>query len=394
MEQKASKLLPIRHPTGDMFIADIFDALPIKDDIASMGVPFFSLSKKKDLRTIEYEKNDVQVKVSPSFEHGLPTIFDKDLLLYVSSYLMDMLNKRNQAINKESLQAAEKERERVKSLYQGEVLESYLERYQENYCLEQQRLRPIPKTIRIAPHDYLVATNRETNGKSYRLFDKSLARLTGVMITTNIETGGIRQKDYFHIIEKATYIESPFVKDRRVGLEITLSDWYYNSIISKEVLTINPEYFRIGGAIERRLYEISRKHCGRQENWEIDLENLKGKVGSRSNLTKFRYFIRQIADENYLPDYMINIANNDLVTITNRNFCTQNNQLSMDMIQPLLKLETREKARQIVFEAGTNWDYDALEEQFTTSVSQGKFTPDNNDAAFIGFVRKKVEKWA
>ena len=46
-------LLPERHPTRDFFIADIFDNLPVKDDVASMEHPFFTLSTKPDNRVLE-----------------------------------------------------------------------------------------------------------------------------------------------------------------------------------------------------------------------------------------------------------------------------------------------------------------------------------------------------
>ena len=42
MDGGRSPLLPARHPTGDLFVCDIFDAAP-KGDMASMEHPIFSL---------------------------------------------------------------------------------------------------------------------------------------------------------------------------------------------------------------------------------------------------------------------------------------------------------------------------------------------------------------
>ena len=53
-EGDRSPLLPDRHPTGDLFVCDIFDAAP-KGDMASMEHPIFSLSTKPDLRVRRYE---------------------------------------------------------------------------------------------------------------------------------------------------------------------------------------------------------------------------------------------------------------------------------------------------------------------------------------------------
>jgi plasmid replication initiation protein len=51
---------------------------------------------------------------------------------------------------------------------------------------------------------------------------------------------------------------------RMVALELALSRWLYNAVLAREVLTLNREYFRLGGGLERRLYELARKHCGQQ----------------------------------------------------------------------------------------------------------------------------------
>jgi len=43
-------------------------------------------------------------------------------------------------------------------------------------------------------------------------------------------------------------------------IEITLSEWVYRSVISKNVLTLNRDYFRLRKPLERRMYELARKH--------------------------------------------------------------------------------------------------------------------------------------
>jgi plasmid replication initiation protein len=54
-----------------------------------------------------------------------------------------------------------------------------------------------------------------------------------------------------------------------IAVEVTLSEWLYNAVAAREVLTLNRDYFRLGGALERRLYEVARKHCGRQAKWIV-----------------------------------------------------------------------------------------------------------------------------
>ena len=332
-------LLPERHPAKDFFIADIFDNLPFKDDIASMEHPIFTLSKKKDIRNLEYQNGDITIFIKPNTD-GLPNIFDKDILLYCGSILMEELNKGNIP----------------------------------------------PKTLRVSSHDLLVATNRPTNGKGYMLLKKALDRLKGVTIKTNIKTNKREINKAFGLIDGYEIIESSRVKDRMVRLEITLSDWFYNSVLGKEVLTINKQYFRLGKALERRLYEIARKHCGKKNSWKIGLEKLKGKTGSTSPLNKFRYFIREIAKTNHIPDYKISIDEKDIITFQNKK-----DEIVIGIEDlPRINTETIERGRQIVFNGGgSEILYNRIRTEFTKQLFTG-FKPDNVDGAFIGFVKKKM----
>ena len=61
-----------------------------------------------------------------------------------------------------------------------------------------------------------------------------------------------------------------------IGMELTLSDWLYNAVVGMEVLSISRDYFRIGKPIERRIYELCRRHCGsKQPKWEIGIDKLR-----------------------------------------------------------------------------------------------------------------------
>ena len=331
-------LLPDRHPTRDFFVADIFDSLPFKDDMASMSYPMFSLSKKKDMRNLVYENGDVSIIIKPNTD-GLPTIFDKDVLLYCGSQLMAEINAG----------------------------------------------RTPPQTLRISSRDLLVATNRHTNDVGYKLLKKALDRLSGVKVKTNIKTNKREITKVFGLIDSYEMVESSRVKDRMIRLEITLSDWFYNSILGKEVLTINRDYFRLRKPLERRLYEIARKHCGRSPEWSIGLQNLKDRVGSTSSLPKFRFFINQQVGFDHLPDYQVAISENDIVTFKRRKAAPL---LDLDDM-PALKPETIAKGERITREAGTGWDYREIRSQFTQQLMDG-FKPDKPDGAFIEFVKKKV----
>ena len=337
-------LLPLRHVEKDFFIADIFDSLPVKDDRHTMEHPFFTLSTKKDTKSISYEHNGVRIKLSPSAEFGLPTMMDKDILLYCGSQLMGEVNKG--------------------------VMPS--------------------KTIRFSAHDLMYTTNRETNGKGYKLLKNAFERLTGCIVTTDIETNGKKHTKGFHLLESYEVVENSRDKKRMVRVEVTISDWFYNSIIAGEVLTINRDYFRLRKTLERRLYELGRKFCGRQLEWAVSLENLKIKSGSRSDLNYFRFQIRNIIksdkEGNHFPDYTISLSDKDIVT-----FNRKNPQLVLGFDDlPALKSETIKKGKRITEDAGTGWDYGVIREQFAEALIRG-FKPEKVDGAFINFVKKKVQ---
>jgi len=58
-------------------------------------------------------------------------------------------------------------------------------------------------------------------------------------------------------------------------------------------------------AIERRIYELARKHCGNQASWRIGIQLLQKKTGSQSSLKHFRNEIKRIAESDITPDYRL-----------------------------------------------------------------------------------------
>ncbi|GFO73036.1 hypothetical protein BJAS_P3609 [Bathymodiolus japonicus methanotrophic gill symbiont] len=266
----ANPLLPIRHKQQNFFSCDVFDTY--KDDLASMEHPVFSLSTKTDFRVLEYESNNGdRIKITPSYVDGLATIHDKDVLLYIASSLISNVNKGD-----------------------------------------------IPaQNVRFVAYDFLVSTNRQTGGKGYQILREALARLVGTRIETNIVTNGTRVIENFAILESFKIVEKHPDNGRMIGIEVKLSDWFYNSIIGKEILTIDKEYFRLRKPTERRLYELARKHCGKQKSWSIGLETLRNKLGATAPIVKLKYNLNRISESNHLPGYTISILGN-IVTFTRK----------------------------------------------------------------------------
>jgi hypothetical protein len=267
-------LVKVRHPNRDFFLADLFD-YALKDDGASMEAPIFTLATKPDLSIWQWGSKDgnKSVRVMPSVL-GRATMHDKDILIYCCSQMVAGIDRG---------------REDAKN-----------------------------RTVRFTVYDYLVTTNRGVGGDDYRRLQESFDRLAGTRIKTDIRTGGQRVTDNFGILERVRIVEKSQDDERMIAVDVTLSEWLYNAVHAMEVLTIHPDYFRLRKPLARRLYELARKHCGRQAQWKIGLELLQAKAGSKSTLREFRRAVRAIEADNSLPEYRLVLNDDDTVTFHTR----------------------------------------------------------------------------
>lgn len=328
-------LLPERRSQHDLFICDVADAV-LKDVMAQMEHPFYSLSKKPETVVRRYEHNGQWFEITPSVK-GLATIYDKDILIYCISQIMHRL--RN-----------------------GEE---------------------VSPRVRISSRSLLIFTNRGTAGKDYAALVEAIDRLAGTRISTNIRTGDDKQYDNFGLIDAASVRRKHGLDGRLLWCEVKLSDWVFSAIKAQEVLTLHKDYFRLRKPIERRVYEIARKHCGRQQTWSIGLELLLKKSGSKSSLKEFRRSIRHLVEHDHLPDYSVRLEE-DSVVFKNRGTMHITAAPSDIYIPPLVP-ETYDLAREVA----PGWDVRVLESEWREWVSEAPRSP---DAAFIGFCRKVFAK--
>lgn len=242
-------------------------------------------------------------------------------------------------------------------------------------------------------YDFLKATNRVTDGRGYEGLRSALIRLQGTQIETNIVTGNTEQLDIFSIIDRAR-----IVRQTRAGrmqeIEIQLSDWVFNAIRAKEVLTFHRDYFRLRKPLERRIYELARKHCGKKKDWRITLPVLQRKCGSSSTLREFRRLIQNIVDHDrehaHIPDYAVTFED-DMVTFANRGTILEEQAtVSASGIASIrLSPDTMTGARQ----AAPGWDVYVLESEWRAWMADGGLdAPKNPDKAFLGFCRKWFER--
>ena len=339
--RRAGGLVPARHQTGDFFVCDILDALP-KDDLATMEHPVFSLATKPDLRILAYAHNGVDITVTPSVR-GLATIHDKDILIYCISQLMAALNAG----------------------------------------------RAISCNVTLRAHDLLMATNRETSGDAYRRLREAFERLAGTRITTNLAMGDVEVTRGFGLIE-GWEIARKTKGGRMISVSVTLSDWLFRAVMSSAVLTLSRDYFRLRKPLERRVYELARKHCGRQDSWRISVDTLLKKSGSASPRRVFRAMLRDMIAVDHLPDYTMSEEPGDIIRFTNRAQVLEAGA-GQGLQLPPLASATHDAARL----AAPGWDIYALESDWRAYwAASGRPKLRSADKAYLGYVRARMGQGA
>lgn len=316
---------------GDVFLCDFLGARP-KDDLASMEHPLFSLSTRPDLRVLDYAHNGVQITVTPSVR-GLATIHDKDILIYCISQLVAALNAG----------------------------------------------RTVTRRLRLTAHDLLVATRRDTSGDAYKRLREAFERLAGTRITTNIATGDEEVTRGFGLIEDWEIVRATR-GGRMISVAVTLSEWLFRAVLARSVLTLSRDYFGLRKPLERRVYELARKHCGRQAEWRISIPVLHLKSGAASPVRVFRKMIRDMIAEDHLPDYHLAEAPGDLLVVTQR--APARDMLSASL--PPLPPDILTRARALV----PGQDIHALEAVWRAHwAATGRKRLRSPGAAFLGWLR-------
>jgi len=243
----------------------------VKIDMQSLENPFYSLAKRADTKVRLFKYNvrqhrkseSITIEIIPSIIGGA-TIYDKDILTYCSSLIMAAL-KANPDM-------------------------------------------PVYRRVRFSAYRYLIDTNRVKSGKNiggkdYTAVEMSLKRLKGTNIFTNIPSNGKIYTDGFSLIDNYRIIRDE-ISGKMEAIEIMLSQYYYNAVINREILTQSPRYYQIRSAFAKRMYEIARKHCGNQaRHVEFYYETLHIKSGSTAVRCEFMRMMRKIVKVGSILDY-------------------------------------------------------------------------------------------
>jgi plasmid replication initiation protein len=243
-----------------------FSDISLRDYQETMQRPFFSLSKKKRLKPIEYVSPDksVTVHVSANPEYGMATIWDADIMIYLASHLN---------------------------------------------ALRERGDNDLSPTVRLQPGDLLKRICWGVSGRAYERLIAALDRLQATTIKTNIRANSKSRETTFSWIDSYTHLVDERTQ-RSLGMEITLSKWFFEGVMDKRnVLAISPLYFEITSGLGKWLYRASRKHAGGNgaEGFTIGFETLHQKSGSESSLPSFKNKIVELARANSLPEINLEV---------------------------------------------------------------------------------------
>lgn len=252
----------IRPPTEqeDLFLKPGGN-LQLRMDRVLMEFPFFSVQKRTVTTKTVFRMGETTITIKPGSD-GQATVWDQDLLRYAISKLNEKINRRE----------------------------------------------AVSPTLVFVAHDFLKQTNRGTGKHSYELLRAALSRLSGTRIETNIPSGGsVRISDFGWLVDWDLLGDDDGAGGikRLKGVKMTLAPWVYDAITKdRRVLAFSPEYFSLTGGLERRLYDIARKFCGKQKKpFKVGLANLHQRVGTTQPLKSFRSDLNKIIERDDLPDY-------------------------------------------------------------------------------------------
>lgn len=247
-----AQLEPFRAIPGDLVPRDAQDL---------MAYPFFSLTKTHRTTSIDFQMNDVAIRVQAAPEHGMATIWDADILIWAASQLIEA---RDAGLRTSRLLAT-----------------TYF--------------------------DILTFIGRGASGRDYRRLKAAFNRLQSTIVETSLRQPGEWQRHPFSWISE--WSERVDGQGHACGIDFVMSDWLYRTVLDGTlVLTIDPSYFKLTGGLERWLYRLVRKHAGRQRaGWRFEFRHLYLKSASLSPFKRFAFELRDIVRRQPMPGYRLSL---------------------------------------------------------------------------------------
>ena len=272
----------------ELFQVSAYDP-PLRDNRDVMEYPFLSIQKGRR-KPITFTSSDgrVYLEITAPEKHGIATIWDWDLMIYLVAHVNDALENGQQ----------------------------------------------VSPWVIFPPFDALRYMKKGTGGRQYKELVETIRRLSGTQTTTSIrmtdtqgEEGNFRWIENYRIPKK--YKANEFLRNLDDGeadagrpWAVKLPEWIFNAVVSRKgILAVHPDYFSLTGGLERWLYRLARKAVPEKDNFpgiKFRMETLHKRSGSTRPLRKFAHDLRKIEERQPLPEYSIHIhkdGKHQLVTL-------------------------------------------------------------------------------
>ena len=258
---------------------NVTDAIPmpdltIKDDLSLIDYALFVLSKRKtgDDTPLVYKFRGGSIEVIGTSKHGIATIYDYDIVLYMTSHLA-------------------KQMERVKAVAKDN-----------SRGLTNPELPP--RHIEFDTNDFLRFAKRKPGGSQYEAIRDALARLKTTTISIQQVEGGYRRAGMFSYIGDYLVTEESTTKLRKgekgkgiVKAVITIPNWIYDGVVrpgKPTLLTLNEEFFTISSATLRMLYRYAKRYAGFGRPVELPVDEFRYLCGSSQTLGEFTRELKKL----------------------------------------------------------------------------------------------------
>jgi hypothetical protein len=200
-------------------------------------------------------------------------------------------------------------------------------------------------------------------------------------------TGEHEVFDVFGLINRARIVRE--TRDGRMQeVEIELSDWVFQAVEAQEVLTLDRRYFQLAKPLERRLYELARKHVGQQPGFRIGLEKLRLKCGSQSTLKEFRRLLLTIIEDDathgHMPGYSFALLAGDMVEMR-----PKANAQQLPLLPEGPSIQLTPAAYEAARELAAGWDVYGLEGEWREWLVKKSIVPRHPEKHFLAFCKRR-----
>ncbi len=231
---------------------------PANNTHALARYPFFQLERNSSRRSLTFVDGDCTFTCKAVEGTNLPTIFDRDWLLYAISIIISKMDRGEEP----------------------------------------------SRTVMVSAHDFHRVTNRDSSSRSYSNMAAQIERLRGALVKTNIETGGQGATGFFNWLDTGTQINYDRENGQRrmVSVTLVLCDWLFRAIkLDAQNYRLPPDYFNLS-PIDRRLYDLARANA--TPTWETSLGELQKYVGSDGHARNFKQAVSAAS----IPGYAVTLT--------------------------------------------------------------------------------------